>query len=84
MAQLKVKQVTGAVDTSSDQRIQGKKTFESPAIFFDSPRAVVLTGGYIYWCVDPAVLDAAGNTRLQLRSTGLITEKYDRGSWVPI
>lgn len=84
MAQLKVKQVTGAVDTSTDQTVRGKKTFESPAAFFDSSRAVVITGGYIYWCVDPAVLNAAGNTRLQLRTTGLITEKYDKGGWVPI
>ena len=84
MAQLKVKQVAGAVDTSTNQRIRGKKTFESPAAFFDSSRAVIITGGYIYWCVDPAVLNAAGNTRLQLRTTGLITEKYDKGGWVPI
>jgi hypothetical protein len=84
MARLKVKQVEGAVDTSTAQRIQGRKTFESATAFFDSSRAVVITGGYIYWCVDPAVLNAAGNTRLQLRTTGLITEKYDKGNWVPI
>ena len=85
MEKVQVKQVEGAVDNSSNQTIDGEKTFASSATFQSKGTAVMLKmeGGYIYWTKNAAVLNAEGNMRLgKDPTTGAPSVQiYKGGAW---
>lgn len=83
MDRLKAKQIENALDTDSNQDVNGTKNFTAPQIFSASPQNVVITGGYIYWCAQGQVLDEPGNSRLSLLGGVIQAESFDGISWNP-
>lgn len=87
MDKVKVKQVDGAVDTTSKQSVAGEKTFNSPINF--SPEklekgvyAIRIEGSWIYWALDLNNLTQDGNFRLGIgREMALIAEVSKNGIW---
>lgn len=82
MESIKVKQVEGAVDLSSDQTVDGSKSFQAPQYFTGGPRVMALSEDAIYWCQTEGVLDEPDNSRLKMQNGQLVLEVYDGGNWI--
>ena len=83
MDTISAKQVNGAVDQSSNQKIAGQKTFTEQLVI-ERQRGthhVVISEGFIYWTDDPANLDEDGNTRMGMVDGNLETQYYEGGKW---
>ena len=81
--QYRQNKVKGAVDQNSSQEISGQKTFTAPLII-DKHREshhIVNYQGFIYWAVDPAILDQEGNARMGMVEGSLSTQQYEDGGW---
>ena len=84
MGKILAKQITGAVDLDSDQIIEGKKTFSAPIICQkkDSSHHMVNVSGFVYWVIDPEILEQEGNFRLGVENSQLSIQHYAGGRWV--
>lgn len=81
MESIKVKQVEGAVDLSSDQTVDGSKSFQVPQYFTGGSQVMALWKDAIYWCQTQGLLDEAGNSRLSMQNGQLILETFDGANW---
>ena len=87
MDKVKVKQVDGAVDTTTKQSVAGEKTFNSPTNF--SPvilekgvYAIRIEGSWVYWALDLNNLNQDGNFPIGIgREMALIAEVSKNGIW---
>lgn len=83
MAKLTAKQVDGVLDATSSQEVSGQKTFSSAQAFLGEQQSIVISGGYLYWVSNPAMLNQSGNTRIQFINGQMLVEVYDR-NWMAI
>ena len=83
MEKIRAKQVEGAVDTTSEQIIDGQKTFTAPVIISNHQQAfqMVSYDGFIYWAVDTNRLDEEGNTRMGMDRGSLVMQIFSDGAW---
>lgn len=87
MDKVKVKQVDGAVDTTTKQSVAGEKTFNSPtnfspAILEKGLYAIRIEGSWIYWALDLNNLTQDGNFRIGIGTKmALIAEVSKNGNW---
>ncbi len=84
MGKILAKQVYGSVDLNSDQVIEGTKTFSAPIICQkkESTHHMVNVDGFIYWVIDPKVLDQNGNFRLGVVNAKLSIQFYSDRTWI--
>lgn len=82
MSKINAKQVDGVLDTSSSQQVTGQKTFSSAQTFLGGMQSVIISDGYIYWALNPAVLNEDGNSRLRIVN-GIIDIEVHQGTWIP-
>ncbi len=84
MGKILAKQITGAVDLDSDQIIEGKKTFSAPIICqkHESSHHMVNVNGFIYWAIDPEILEQDGNFRFGVVNSQLSIQHYAGDKWV--
>ncbi len=80
---IKAKQVEGAVDTLTNQKIRGTKTFDSQVIYDKSTEAhyITMSRGILFWAQDPTRLDSDGNFRMLVINGSLVTQKFYDGTW---
>ncbi len=83
MEQIQAKQVQGAVDTRSDQNVDGMKTFMSPTVFdsMGNSHSIVISGGMIYWAQDINNRDEDGNFRMGVDRGLFVQQAYSDGRW---
>ena len=83
MNKILAKQVMGMVDSSSDQEVDGKKTFNKDVVFdkgtnnFD----IVIHEGFIYWVQDRNQLNQEGNMRMGVFQGMLMSQTYMFNEW---
>ena len=82
MSKINAKQVDGVLDTSSSQQVTGQKTFSSAQTFLGGMQSVIISDGYIYWALNPPILNEDGNSRLRIVN-GIIDIEVHQGTWIP-
>ncbi len=83
MDRIKVKQVEGALDQSSEQVVTGSKAFAAPQHFPGEGVVVTIAEGCLYWCQSQGLLNEPGNTRIRTQDGMLMIEFYDGRDWMP-
>lgn len=83
MEQIQAKQVQGAVDTRTDQDVDGLKTFMSPVVFnnMGTSHSIIISGGMIYWAQDINNRDEEGNFRMGVDQGLFVQQAYNDGNW---
>jgi hypothetical protein len=83
MDQIHAKQVIDVVDKSTDQQINGKKTFSTKTNFLNQGSSfhMVIDQGFIYWVTDVNNYDQEGNARLGMIDGTIKLQSYSGGSW---
>jgi hypothetical protein len=90
MDKISAKQVEGVVDVSSQQSIEGEKTFLNPiSIVKNDGRdysVMCMDGLFLYWLVSPGVLEADGNKRIGINpiSGRFGAQEFMDGTWYDI
>ena len=84
MGKILAKQVVGSLDITSEQVVEGKKTFSAPVVFQkkESTHSMINHDGFIYWAKDPKKINQEGNFRMGIINSNLKSQKYSRGRWV--
>jgi len=84
MGKILAKQVVGSLDTTSEQVVEGKKTFSAPVVFQkkESSHSMINQDGFIYWVKDTKKIEQEGNFRMGVINSNLKTQKFSRGRWV--
>jgi len=84
MGKILAKQVVGSLDITSEQVIEGKKTFSAPVVFQnkESSHSMINQNGFIYWVIDQKVLEQEGNYRMGIINSNLKTQKFSKGRWI--
>jgi hypothetical protein len=86
MEKIASKQIDGIVDLNSFQNIPARKQFEGGvgAGYGPTGHYPLLSGGYIYWVLNPAAQPQEGDFRMGISpSTSLLTlQKLQSGNWV--
>ena len=83
MGKILAKQVVGSVDTTSEQVVEGKKTFAAPVVFQkkESTHSMINHDGFIYWAKDTKKLEQEGNYRIGIINSTLQTQYFLNGNW---
>ncbi len=83
MGKILAKQVVGSLDTTSEQVVEGKKTFSAPVVFQKkkSTHSVINQDGFIYWVKDQKVIEQEGNYRIGVVNSALQTQYFLNGNW---
>ena len=78
MDKIPVKQVEGAVDINTSQRIEGTKSFNEIIIAQDLVNGPFMrfNGGFIYWLQHENLFDEIGNSRIGLVNGVLTMQTY--------
>lgn len=84
MGKILAKQVIGSLDTTSEQVVEGKKTFSAPVVFQKkkSTHSMINSDGFIYWVLDQKELDKEGNYRIGIVNSVLQTQYFLNGNWI--
>ena len=83
MDQIHAKQVIDVVDKSTDQQINGKKTFNNKTNFLNQGGSfhMVIDQGFIYWVTDVNNYNQDGNVRMGMIDGTIKLQMYAAGSW---
>ena len=83
MGKILAKQVVGSLDITSEQVVEGKKTFSAPVIFQKkkSTHSMINYDGFIYWVKDPKKLEQNGNYRIGIVNSVMQTQYFLNGNW---
>ena len=83
MGKILAKQVVGSLDLTSEQVVEGKKTFSAPVVFQkkESTHSMINHDGFIYWAKDANKLEQEGNYRVGLADFVLQMQYFKNGNW---
>lgn len=90
MDKISAKQVEGVVDVSSQQSIEGEKTFLNPISVTKIDRGnsytMCMDGLFLYWLVSPGVFETDGNKRIGFNPDNgeFKPQEYMNGNWYNI
>ena len=83
MGKILAKQVVGSLDITSEQVVEGKKTFSAPVVFQkkESTHSMINHDGFIYWVKDLKKLEQDGNYRIGIVNSVMQTQYFLNGNW---
>ena len=79
MDKIPVKQVDGAVDLTTEQRIECKKSFQDLVVAQDNNNGpfMRIDGSFIYWLQHENIFDEIGNKRVGVLNGNFVMESFN-------